>query len=422
MAIRANFGNAGAGGESIVTDHQRQTIRRRLGFEAYRAILGDADGIVWDDPIRRPGMLRIRYTTAAGLSLPPLARIGSAYQGSVAPGTGVWIGWEDGELRVLRPDVNTQMAAGFNPALNHASVAAHSQQATDSIVMFKSHPTSPISLDVVVRSWLYIESGTVKLFDASGDDGAGGFKGKIDLSSYVPTTGDHRLACLFLKPDNTIEVIASTTQSIIEPLDLTDVQECFDAATDITKPCWAWRLADGQTAIGDESSWLDLRQFINIATGGGGVTGPGSSTDRAIATWNGTGGATLRDNALATIDSAGIIKAQGFITRFDTPTISAGVISATAGLLSIAAETGISDDLDTINSGLTGWKVVLVAGASHTITVKNGTGNISLNGGADFVLSGNKTLELIYHGTIWSDVGAGGSGDLRPLVYNWMGL
>lgn len=250
-----------------MTDHQRQTIRRRLGFEEYRAILGDAYGIVWDDPVNRPGMMRVRYATASGLSLPPLVRIGSTYQGNTAPGTGVLIGWEDGELRVLRPDINTQMAAGFNPALNNASVAARSQQATDSITMFKSHPTSPVSLYVVVRSWLYIESGTVKLFDASGDDGAGGFKGKINLSSYVPTTGNHRLACLFLKPDNTIEVKASTTQSVIEPLDLTDLQECFSAATDATKPCWAWRLADGQTTIGDESSWLDLRQFINVASG-----------------------------------------------------------------------------------------------------------------------------------------------------------
>ncbi len=40
--------------------------------------------------------------------------------------------------------------------------------------------------------------------------------------------------------------------------------------------------------------------------GGGNVTGPGSSTDRAIATWNGTSGDALYDNPTAKITAAGI--------------------------------------------------------------------------------------------------------------------
>jgi hypothetical protein len=35
------------------------------------------------------------------------------------------------------------------------------------------------------------------------------------------------------------------------------------------------------------------------------ITGPGSSTDRAIATWNGTGATALYNNSTATIDSTG---------------------------------------------------------------------------------------------------------------------
>lgn len=38
---------------------------------------------------------------------------------------------------------------------------------------------------------------------------------------------------------------------------------------------------------------------------GGGVTGPVSSTDRAIATWNGTGGTALFNNSTTKIDSSG---------------------------------------------------------------------------------------------------------------------
>jgi len=37
----------------------------------------------------------------------------------------------------------------------------------------------------------------------------------------------------------------------------------------------------------------------------GGVTGPGTSTDRAIATWNGAGGTALFDNSTVKIDSTG---------------------------------------------------------------------------------------------------------------------
>ena len=45
---------------------------------------------------------------------------------------------------------------------------------------------------------------------------------------------------------------------------------------------------------------------FQAAGGGGGVTGPGSSTDRAIATWNGSGGSALFDNSTAKISSGGI--------------------------------------------------------------------------------------------------------------------
>ncbi len=41
------------------------------------------------------------------------------------------------------------------------------------------------------------------------------------------------------------------------------------------------------------------------ATPAGGVTGPGSSTDRAISTWNGTGGTVLFNNSTTNIDSTG---------------------------------------------------------------------------------------------------------------------
>jgi hypothetical protein len=100
--------------------------------------------------------------------------------------------------------------------------------------------------------------------------------------------------------------------------------------------------------------------------------------------------------------------------KFDSATIitlasDAATITQAAHI--IAAETGTADNLTTITgiSGVTApYFVVLQADAGDTITVKNGTGNINLNGGADFDLSGNKTLALWFDGTNWSDWGAGG--------------
>jgi hypothetical protein len=95
-------------------------------------------------------------------------------------------------------------------------------------------------------------------------------------------------------------------------------------------------------------------------------------------------------------------------------TLSSGVATITHGYHLIAAESGTADDLDTLTLSVTGPLtypfVLLQADTGDTITVKNGTGNINLNGGADFSLSGEKALLLFRDGTNWSDVGAGGGG------------
>lgn len=67
-------------------------------------------------------------------------------------------------------------------------------------------------------------------------------------------------------------------------------------------PSW---LANGTTGqlltatTGSPPSWTTVSS--------GNVSGPGSSTDRAIATWNGTGGTALFDNSTVKISSAGMM-------------------------------------------------------------------------------------------------------------------
>lgn len=57
---------------------------------------------------------------------------------------------------------------------------------------------------------------------------------------------------------------------------------------------------DGSIIVGYDSPNLTL-----TSASSGGITGPGSSTNRAISTWNGTTGLALFNNASATIDSNG---------------------------------------------------------------------------------------------------------------------
>lgn len=70
----------------------------------------------------------------------------------------------------------------------------------------------------------------------------------------------------------------------------------------------------------------------------------------------------------------------------------------------VAAQTGTADDLSTINGGINGQSLFLQADTGDTITVKHAVGNINLNNGADYALSGTKTLMLWYNGTGWADI------------------
>lgn len=86
-------------------------------------------------------------------------------------------------------------------------------------------------------------------------------------------------------------------------------------------------------------------------------------------------------------------------------TIASGAVSPTKSYTTIATEAAAStDDLETINGGVTGDILILTAtAAAETITVKNGTGNIVLV--SDFVMAGTwDTLALIKRGSNWIEL------------------
>ena len=94
-------------------------------------------------------------------------------------------------------------------------------------------------------------------------------------------------------------------------------------------------------------------------------------------------------------------------------TLAGGVLTINDnGFFQVAAQAGVADDLDTITYAVSGVVaaalVILKADAGDTITIKNGIGNIELNSGSDFVMSGDDMIMLAWDGTNWSDIGTGG--------------
>lgn len=156
------------------------------------------------------------------------------------------------------------------------------------------------------------------------------------------------------------------------------------------------------------SGWTDWVTVTALIAGS--VAGPGTSTLRSIATYDDADGQGLLDNPNANIDSSGNIRGNTFrLPAATILTISSGVVTITQGYHFIESGSGTTDNLTTINGGVAEQILTIQADSGDTITVKHGTGNVFLNGGADFVLSGHKTLALFYDGANWSDIGANGS-------------
>lgn len=196
----------------------------------------------------------------------------------------------------------------------------------------------------------------------------------IDFSPEVPgSSNQHCWSTLSFNPaDETFSLTTSTAQSVA----LTLLESNIPAAPDDERELVALKLTNGMTELLD-SYIVDMRSILGRVD-------------------------HLHSGAVSVI------------------TISGGV--AVGGLGSyfvLAAETGTADDLDTLTLSGPARMIILQADAGDTIAAKHNTGNVKLNGAADFSLSGDKTLALFWDGTNLADVGAGSSfsGDAFAIPY-----
>ena len=98
-------------------------------------------------------------------------------------------------------------------------------------------------------------------------------------------------------------------------------------------------------------------------------------------------------------------------------TIATGVVTVTQSAHIIAAETGTTDDLDTITIWYTGLSaagnnyrplLLLRADTGDTITLKYGVGgadNLDFTGDKDLTLNDSAWVLLYYNGSFWVNVG-----------------
>ena len=141
----------------------------------------------------------------------------------------------------------------------------------------------------------------------------------------------------------------------------------YNTATATTVPSAA-NLAQGELAVNVTDKKLYTKDsggnVVLLASNGGDVTGPASSTNLAIPTFSGTGGKTLLDNAGATI-SAGVITATGFsgpLTGNVTGNVSGSSGSCTGNAATV-----------TTNANLTG--PITSVGNATSIASQTGTGS-----------------------------------------------
>ncbi len=363
----------------------RTRVQQKLKLTTPYAIVGDDNGNIFDATIPGNVFVRIQYANGYGRAISVRGPVGTTVQ--LKPGTRVKLALEDGRLCIQNYDVSGGVLGGVNIyQANNPQPASGTFIGQQSIITGLVIPQKVPDQTVAILSWPVIYNNTYYPFPG---------KGIEDLSSYIPASGNNCYALISVNSDFTTTTVTASTERGIDdlPLGEADVQECLTAAPALSVPLAIIRLYGGQTTITNSDIVLDIRQMINIDRAVGGLYLP------------------LTGGTLSGVLTAPTYKLSAGVEL----TEASDAITITQAYHTVAAESSTTDNLATINGGSGVLFPTLQAKAGHTITVKNGTGNIFLNGGADFALSGDKSLMLFFDGTNWADIGAGGGGVSYPL-------
>lgn len=238
-------------------DKELDVLSQHLNFKVKIGYLGDGSGSgnprVLDNSGRLWARRKIgnRYTAPVAYPVNPNA--------SIPPNDNVAV--EIGILRGVETIIGIYVEgfkqSGENPGVtNPSDPQARGDVQSDYITQFqcKRHADTvnkPLTV-VVGKGYLEI-NGVSYVF----------FPTEVNLTSYVPASGAKRIACIYLKTDLTLEVFASTSKLLIDPILAADIDECRQQATSGSMSIWGWVLQDGQTILTEDiEKNIDLRPIF----------------------------------------------------------------------------------------------------------------------------------------------------------------
>jgi hypothetical protein len=230
-----------------------EEIGRALGTKRIPAVLGDVNGNIYDAD--RMGYVWVQQSTDSGITQTLSVKMYGTVR--MNPGMAVLLSYDHhGELCVIGQDFEGMVASGQNPIVNNPldryANSYINQEQIQTLICHAFGTTDAPSMLVVVRAWL-VRRGTLWTYLT---------EQQLDLTSYVPSSGNHLLAAVWVTAANTIAVTTSTAQATTTPFDITDLQECQTGINGQSTPVRFWRLYGGQTGVVETDSWLDGRQFL----------------------------------------------------------------------------------------------------------------------------------------------------------------
>lgn len=250
----------------------RNSFRRITNQSPEQAIIGDASGVMKYDTTP-PSHVECRvYATDSATGVSTLSGPRPIYFPSninitLKPGTPVLVGTRYGRECILDPNTSAQLASGLD-----STTAVAAQQGSSApqggLSTLKCIASTPPDLFVHLQGWNVITDGLYTEYQQPG----------IDLSGYVPSTGEMLYAGIFVLADlSDVLIVTSTPRAANDdPLDATDVNEILAGWNLLDTPAIAVKLIGDQTEItqaGIDIDGKDLRQVVNSASVSGGGNG-----------------------------------------------------------------------------------------------------------------------------------------------------
>lgn len=260
------------------------------------AIVGDGNSpsTIFDPTIPGNVYVRIQYANGYGRAISVRGPVGTSVQ--LVPNARVELVYTaDRRLQIKNYDIQASIVAGTNIlAQNIPQPPSSNFVGQQSLVTALVTPQTVPDMTVVVKSWNIVTGGLYAPFHGSGT---------LDLTSFVPSSGNQCYAGVFIQDDYTTLVVKASTPRSTLSVDLgdADVQECISAAPINSVVLAIIRLYSGQTKITNDDFKKDLRQIVN--TDPGEYTATVSTTD-----------ATVTSLMTLTIPASTTVAIHGYVT------------------------------------------------------------------------------------------------------------